>query len=664
MLMVNVAPQEAPPPPAAHTAVVYRRTSGDVTNVVVTRATRRAPRVDPRVFSNFLEHLGGSVYEALWANVIYNPQFGAEREARAAPARWELDGAQWVEGGLAGRAARLPEGAVLRQRVWLPVERQLRFRGSVWTRSVSSRLAIVEVSLRLRGEAEPLCTARVRAEGTSWEPRRFEFRLKEGQVARGEALTLSMRATSGEADVDMAELYPADAKDGCDPEVVALAKAIRIRLLRWPGGNFVSGYRWRDGVGPRHLRPTVPNPAWGGLETHHFGTDEFMALCRRIGAAPHICVNAGDGSPQEAAQWVEYCNGGADTPMGSLRAANGRPRPYNVRIWEIGNELYGEWQIGHTDAAGNARRYVEFRRAMLAADPTIEVIATGKGDQFAGSGVASDRAWNEAVLDEARRAGASPSYLSLHPLVPLPSGLAATHSYDDIYLSAMAHPQWWSQAFVPDLRRLLAEHGGAPAPRAAVTEWGIIVGGADWRAYANHDTQSGAVYAGLFFHAMLKSADVVAISNTTALMHGGCIRKHRGVVYVMPMIHVQRMYGQAQIERVASVAVEGPGYDVPQRGILPEVADVPWVDVIAAEGGGHTIVSLVNRDPSRARDVRIALPWSPSDACAEILEAGPRETNSVESVANVAPRPMPVTVKAQAISLSLPPCSVTLIRVK
>ncbi len=660
-LMIPGMP-EVPPPAESRSLVVFNRTDDEVIRVRIGKAGKTTQRTDPRVFSNFLEHLGGSIYEALWANVIYNPQFEAERDGNIA--RWRLNGAEWIRDGVQGRSVRMPEGASVSQPVGLPAHRQLRYKGSVWTRSYGSKLAIIEIEILREGENAPVASARVRVEGTRWEPRRFEIRLPQGALGRAEAVELRIRAASGEADIDMAELHPAEARDGYDPEVVEIARSLRMRLLRWPGGNFVSGYRWRNGIGPREHRPTVPNPAWRGLETHHFGTDEFMEFCRRVGAEPMICVNAGDGTADEAAAWVEYCNGSADTPMGALRASNGHPKPYNVRVWEIGNELYGPWQIGHTDAAGNAKRFVEFRRAMLAADPDIEIIATGKGDRFVGEGIGGDRAWNAAVLDAARADGAPPHYLSLHPLLPLPSGLGADHSYEEIFLSAMAHPLWWSDTFVPALRDLLAAHGGNPMPRAAVTEWGIIVGGNDWHQYASHDSQAGAVYAALFLNAMLRSAETVAIANATALMHGGCIRKARGAVFAMPMIYAKRMYGQARLEKPLPIAVSGPAYDVPMRGIMPEVRDVPWVDVFAAEGGGRLTVCLVNRDMRASRKVEIALPRAYSAASGETLAADARATNTVSEPIRVAPTAITPALNGTTLSLDIPACSVTVITMR
>lgn len=645
---------------APHPAVEYRRVEGAVTRVTV-RHAEDMPGVSPRLFSNFLEHLGGSIYEALWANVVYDPQFEAERDGTLA--RWRLDGAEWLTEGLQGRSVRLPEGSRVSQSVYLPAHRQLRYRGSLWVRSLSSKSPILRIALRKESGLE-VAAARVRSGGSRWLPRRFELRLPPDALARGEALTLELRAEHGTVDADMLELFPADAVQGVDPEVVEIARSLKIELLRWPGGNFVSGYHWRDGVGPRELRPTVPNPAWGGLETHHFGTDEFMAFCRRIGARPHICVNAGNGTPEEAAAWVEYCNGSPETPMGRLRAANGHPAPYNVRVWEIGNELYGDWQIGHTDASGNARRFVEFRRAMLAVDPTIEIIATGKGDQFAGPGLEFDRNWNAAVLDAARNDGKPPHYLSLHPLVPLPSGLETRHSYDEIYASAMAHTWWWSERFVPELAQLLAEHGGEPRPKVAVTEWGIIVGGRRWREFPNHDDHSGAVYAGLFFHALMRAAPLAEIANVTALMHGGCIRKQRGIVYVTPMIHVQRMYGQARPDRLAPILVEGPGYDVPRRGLLPEVRDVPWVDVVVGERRGRWYVYLANRDAERSREVEVEFPWTVREASAETLAADVRAANDFEHPDRVVPKGEQIQTAGRTLRRTLPPAAVCIITVR
>src|SRR5512133_387605 len=169
-----------------------------------------------------------------------------------------------------------------------------------------------------------------------------------------------------------------------------MAREWTVPLLRSPSGNFASTYHWQDGIGPAERRPTRKNEAWTGLEYNPIGTDEYMRLCRLIGAEPQITVNMATGSAQEAAAWVEYCNAGSETPMGRLRASLGHPEPFNVRLWEVGNEIYGAWQAGYIGADENAERFLAFAQAMRAVDPAIELIATGNSFDFVTPGPGYD----------------------------------------------------------------------------------------------------------------------------------------------------------------------------------------------------------------------------------------------------------------------------------
>jgi len=166
-------------------------------------------------------------------------------------------------------------------------------------------------------------------------------------------------------------LMPADHVDGWRPEVIAVLKSLRSGVYRWPGGNFVSAHDWRDAIGDPDQRPTIWDPVWNAVQSNDVGTDEFMALCRLTGVEPYITVNSGFGDARSAAEYVEYANSPATTPWGAKRAANGHPEPYRVKLWEVGNEIYGRWQVSWTTPGGNADRYLRFRAAMLKADPTI-----------------------------------------------------------------------------------------------------------------------------------------------------------------------------------------------------------------------------------------------------------------------------------------------------
>ena len=141
-------------------------------------------------------------------------------------------------------------------------------------------------------------------------------------------------------------LLPADHIDRADPDVIRFLKESRLPILRWPGGNFVSTYHWGDGVGPIEQRPTLPNYAWGQQENNFFGTDEFIAFCRAVGCEPMICVNAGSGTPAEAAQWVEYCNGDAQTPDG--KAPGGQRESEALQREDIGRSATSFGATGST----------------------------------------------------------------------------------------------------------------------------------------------------------------------------------------------------------------------------------------------------------------------------------------------------------------------------
>jgi len=177
--------------------------------------------------------------------------------------------------------------------------------------------------------------------------------------------------------VGTVSLMPSDNIEGMRADTLKLLKELNSPVYRWPGGNFVSGYDWRDGIGDRDKRPPRKNPAWTGVEHNDFGTDEFITFCREVGTEPMIAVNSGLGDDRSAAEEVEYANGSADTLMGKWRAANGHRQPYNVKWWCVGNEMYGRWQLGHMSLSQYVRKHNLFAKVMRKVDPSIKLIAVG-----------------------------------------------------------------------------------------------------------------------------------------------------------------------------------------------------------------------------------------------------------------------------------------------
>ena len=155
-------------------------------------------------------------------------------------------------------------------------------------------------------------------------------------------------------------------------DVFDRVKALQPAFIRWPGGNVAQDYHWSWGIGPRDARPSWINLSWHNeLESGDFGTGEFIRFARNVGAEPSITVNVeGRGATvEEAAAWVEYCNGPASSTNGAMRAADGHPEPYRVKYWEIGNEIWGDWVRGHSDADDLREQPHAIRAAMRAVDP-------------------------------------------------------------------------------------------------------------------------------------------------------------------------------------------------------------------------------------------------------------------------------------------------------
>ena len=182
---------------------------------------------------------------------------------------------------------------------------------------------------------------------------------------------------AGSFQVGFVSLMPANNISGFKAATVRYLKELGIEIARWPGGNFVSAYDWRDGIGDRDRRPPRRELAWNGTESNDMGVDEFMTFCRLIGATPYLAVNSGLGDAHSAAEEVEYVNGPATSRLGRLRAVNGHPAPHGVKIWGVGNEMYGPWQWGHMSIRQYAEKHNLMVVAMRKVDPTIKVIASG-----------------------------------------------------------------------------------------------------------------------------------------------------------------------------------------------------------------------------------------------------------------------------------------------
>jgi alpha-N-arabinofuranosidase len=248
------------------------------------------------------------------------------------------------------------------------VKQGVSYSGYIW---LAGENASVDVTLSW-GKGEVSKTFNNLSE--SYSKYAFEF------TAEGSSKDAELKITgtgNGSFKVGAVSLMPADHLDGWRADLVAKLKELNSGIYRWPGGNMLAGYDWRDGIGAIDTRPPMYDYAWDAVESNDVGTPEFIRLCELTEVDPYFVVNIGFGDAYSAAQWVEYVNGDPSTPMGKLRASHGYEQPWDVAWWGVGNEMYGQWQLGHMSIDHYILKHNYFVDEMKAVDPTIKIIGCG-----------------------------------------------------------------------------------------------------------------------------------------------------------------------------------------------------------------------------------------------------------------------------------------------
>jgi len=376
---------------------------------VAIKTGERRPDIHPFIYAQFIEHLGRCIYGGIWAEMLEDRKFYFPIEENYAPYRslektkfpvvgaspWQIIGdadgvVMTKENPFVGeQTPRITAGHGIRQRD-LGIVKGKKYTGYIWLKSSSDKPAVVEVTLKTNDDAKA-ASKKNDGIGSDYKKYPFEFTAEEST----DHASLEINAV-GEGDVlvGTVSFMPTDNVKGMRADTLALLKELNAPMYRWPGGNFVSGYDWRDGIGDRDRRPPRKNPAWTGVEHNDVGLDEFLVFCQEVGAEPLIAVNTGFGDDYSAAQEVEYCNGSADTIGGAWRVKNGHPEPYGVKYWCVGNEMFGNWQLGYMALPHYAQKHNLVSRAMLKADPSLELIGVGNFDP-------KDNAkWSEGMLKD------------------------------------------------------------------------------------------------------------------------------------------------------------------------------------------------------------------------------------------------------------------------
>jgi len=388
---------------------------------VAADVSKTLPPISKYIYSQFIEHLGRCIYQGIWAEILEDRKFFYPVGSENSP--WRI----------IGEASKVRMNPILAYvEVHTP---EIRLKGDEEAGGIyQENLAVIlgkdyvgRIVLAGDPGAAPVQVSLIWGPGTNdrqvvtisdLKPDYQTFPLSFKAGATSETARLEILSRGSEAfRVGTVSIMPADNIDGFRPEVLNLLKELNAPVYRWPGGNFVSGYNWKDGIGERDRRPPRKNPAWQGIEHNDVGIHEFMNLCRLIGAEPYITVNSGQGNETLAAEEVEYVNAAADTLMGKWRAENGHPDPWGCKYWSIGNEMYGDWQLGHMPLADYKKKHNRFAQAMRAKDPNIKLVAVGSAGDWS-EGMLSECADSMDLISEHFYCGEGPGLLSHVSQIP------------------------------------------------------------------------------------------------------------------------------------------------------------------------------------------------------------------------------------------------------
>jgi alpha-N-arabinofuranosidase len=425
---------------------------------------------------------------------------------------------------------------------------------------------------------------------------------------------------------------PLSDANGFRRDVLDALKRLRMPLIRYPGGNFVSNYLWTDGIGPRAQRPARPDYAWKSIETNAFGTDEFIAWCREAGTRPMLAVNLGTCGPKEAEALLEYCNLQAGTHWAERRAANGSREPYGVKVWCLGNEMDGPWQAGHVPAEEYARRAEQAAKLMKGLDPTVELVACGSS----GRGMSTYLTWDRVVLEYCWN---EVDYISAHR-----------------YSENRRNDTAWFLAEGVEIERVIRDYAGLIAFVRGMkrSDRNVYLSFDEWNVwYKNHEMDGkwqraphlieevynleDALVCAQYMNAFVRNADVVKIACLAQIVNViAPILTRRNGLLIQSIYHPFALMAEHARGKSLRPALECPTYRAGNRG------EVPVLDVAAslAEDGSLSLF-IVNRSQTEDAElvVRVADAAVTEISGVDVLTGNdPKAANSWENPNVVTPQ--------------------------
>ena len=397
---------------------------------------------------------------------------------------------------------------------------------------------------------------------------------------------------------------PLSDENGFRKDVTQEVRQLGVPIIRYPGGNFVSGYDWLDGVGPKKDRPRVLDKAWNSIETNQFGTNEFMAWSKLVGARPLMGLNLGTGTPEKAAALVEYCNIEKGTKWSDLRRSHGIEQPHKVEHWCLGNEMDGPWQIGHMTAAEYGLKAQDCARQMHAVDPTLKLIACGSS----GPGMPTYLEWDREVLEQCYE---YVDALSLHRYIGNTKSETGEDSAKFVAMNLSMEKQIAETLAVCDLVR--GHKRSAKKLWLSFDEWNVWYRARTGDAVNGHEQVAphlleevydleDALVVGGILNTLMRNADRIKIACLAQLVNviAPIVTNAKGLLQ-QTIYYPYSWALQWARGNVLQLLVESPTYAVSGMG------QVPYLDVAGTlnPDDGKLSLFILNRDLVKAQTVEI-----------------------------------------------------------
>ncbi|MEW9533271.1 alpha-N-arabinofuranosidase [Microbispora sp. NPDC049125] len=453
--------------------------------------------------------------------------------------------------------------------------------------------------------------------------------------------------------------HPTADEDGFRGDVLELARELGVSTVRYPGGNFVSGYRWEDGVGPVESRPRRLDLAWHSTEPNLFGVDEFMRWARKAGVEPMMAVNLGTRGVAEALDLLEYCNVPSGTALSDMRVANGAKEPHDIRMWCLGNEMDGPWQIGHKTAREYGRLAAETARAMRMIDRDIELVACGSS----GSSMPTFGAWEATVLEETYDLV---DFISCHAYYEEKEGDLGS------FLACATDMEHFISSVVATADHVRARNGSSKRIDLSFDEWNVWYLSRfqaqepprDWPVapplLEDHYHLADAVVLGSLLITLLRHSDRVTAACLAQLVNviAPIMTEPGGRAWRQTTFHPFAQASAHARGEVLRVEPSGPLYETAEFG------EVPVLHAVATHAEDETTLFAVNRSTSAPLSLEVD---TRALGAVRVIEAttlsGPDvyARNTADSPGRVAPRPN-ADIQQDPLRVLLPPVSWNVIR--